>query len=104
MSQSKAVPLQSQADYLGRKHDVSAAMCSGVVAFEPKPKLQKKISEAIAKVRAAGKLSAGDASKLTGVMQVMATGVFGWGRSGRYERPGQAPVCRYRPPTVSPPM
>ncbi len=77
LSESKAVPLQSCADYLGLRHDVSRAMTSGVISFEPRSKLQEKISEAIQAARVAGRLSPAEASKLRGIMQFMATGVFG---------------------------
>ena len=77
LSQSKAVPLQRQADYFGLKHDVSSALRDGVIVFEPRPKFQEKIAYAITAVRKAGRLSPADASKLRGIMQFMATGVIG---------------------------
>ena len=61
LSQSKAVPLQDQADYLGLKHDVSAALQGGVIVFEPRPKLQEKIAGAIAAARQENWLSPADA-------------------------------------------
>jgi hypothetical protein len=77
LSSEKSVPLQNCADYLGLRHDVSRAMSEGLIEFEPRAKLQEKIAQAIHCVRSAGKLSPAEASKLRGVMQFMATGVFG---------------------------
>jgi hypothetical protein len=77
LSSEKSVPLQTCADYLGLRHDVSRAMSEGLIEFEPRAKLQEKIAQAIQCVRSAGKLSPAEASKLRGVMQFMATGVFG---------------------------
>ena len=77
LSAEKSVPLQSCADYLGLRHDVSRAMSDGLISFEPRAKLQEKIAHAIQSARSAGTLSPADASKLRGVMQFMATGVFG---------------------------
>ena len=82
LSASKAVDLDSKADYLGLEHDVAAALSRGVVRFRPRDKLHEKVAEVIARLRRDRWVLPSDASKLRGINQFMAAGAYGRVGSG----------------------
>ena len=84
LAEHKQVDLNNEADFLGLTHDVSEALSSGELVFEPRKGLLAKAGELILQALHGNVCTPAQASKIRGVLGFVFTGTYGRvGRGGQ---------------------